>query len=254
MDLGKLGFRILIIAAVLFAARWVLKKDSAVPIKTDKVAELPPSSGENLKIAVTRTHYSDAALERQNGQSEIHTASPREEKTQMKVNLILTSLGKCLDVKSVQRENVTQLRRADLVDSVKNEMGLPVSDSEDWRNIHLVLPNKEERRIRIEMESDETNQVNRTVKYYGVDAEKLPIEIPLPKEMTKNPKDQDLLALENKGEVVLREKGGKVYFRSGEIMNFVEKDDVLTDFEFNRRGHIFKCSQLEEQQPSCQCL
>jgi len=167
---------------------------------------------------------------------------------------ILKDLGQCLEIKSTVDGNFSKPNLVDLIQSVKNELGAPRVQVQDWSNTHIVLPSGQQRRIHIETEDLGQGRIGKRLKFYGVDSEDLPVEIPVRQEMAFDPKDSDVLSLESQGQITLREKSGKVYFTNGEELIYIEKNDLLSDLEMKRKDRVFKCTDLDREKPSCGCL
>lgn len=165
----------------------------------------------------------------------------------------LKSLGTCLDVKNVVDSDQKEPTLDNLVASVRNEIGDPVIRSEDWSNTLLVLPNGEQRRIRLEMEYDADDHVVKRLKYYKLENDNL-VPLPLENESSVDPQDSFIASLESEGKVATREKGSRMYFQNGEEVVFVEKNDRLADVEINRNGRTFKCVGLDSGRSTCSCL
>lgn len=166
----------------------------------------------------------------------------------------LKGLGTCLDIKNSVDPQQGEAKLDNLINSVRNEIGDPVIRSEDWSNTHIILPNGEQRRIRIEMEYDANDRIIKRLKYYSLDKENLPVPIQLNDESTLDPQDTFIASLEKEGQVFLREKGERIYFQNGEELIFTQKNERLSDVEANRNGRTFKCIGLETGKSSCSCL
>ncbi len=166
----------------------------------------------------------------------------------------LKGLGSCLDIKNSADPDQSDPKVDNLINSVRNEIGDPVIRSEDWSTTHLVLPNGEQRRIRIEMEYDANDRIVKRLKYYSLDKENLPVPIQLSNESSLDPQDSYIASLEKDGQVSLREKGERIYFQNGEELIFTQKNERLSDIEINRSGRTFKCMGLETGKSSCNCM
>ncbi len=166
----------------------------------------------------------------------------------------LKGLGSCLDIKNSVDADQGEAKLDNVINSVRNEIGDPVIRSEDWTTTHIVLPNGEQRRIRIEMEYDANDRIVKRLKYYSLDKENLPVPIQLNTESTLDPQDSFIASLEKDGQVSLREKGERIYFQNGEELIFTQKNDRISDVEINRNGRTFKCLGLESGKSSCSCM
>ncbi|MCX7977721.1 MAG: hypothetical protein N2578_01825 [Bdellovibrionaceae bacterium] len=163
----------------------------------------------------------------------------------------LEAMGKCLNFQP-STAGSSEPTLDNLLLAVKPEFNAPIIQSEDWSNTHIVLPNGEKRRIRIELEwTDE--RVFRRLSYFGVDKEDLPVKIPLPKEQSEDPSDTLIASLEGEGQVVLRERRLRLYFVEGEELIVTERNGRISELELTRGVKVFRCLHLNNSLANCAC-
>lgn len=164
----------------------------------------------------------------------------------------LQALGSCLQIHNSAGGEV-EPTIANLNASIRSELGDMIAQADDWTNTHVILPNGEKRRIRIEIDSNGEESVVRRLKYFGVDKEDLPIPISLTPEQSVNPSDAFVASLERDGQVTMREKGVHGVYSQGSQIYFAERNGVLTDIELSRNGRTFKCMDLSKEASRCRC-
>jgi hypothetical protein len=138
--------------------------------------------------------------------------------------------------------------------ALRPELGEVVLEAEDWTNTQIVLPNGEKRRIRIETEISEDNLVTKKLKYATVDAEDLPVPIPLPPEQSENPTETFIASLEKEGEVSLVERADRLYYSDGSEIMSVQRSNSVSEIEVNKAGVSFHCWNLDKTNGQCECL
>lgn len=166
----------------------------------------------------------------------------------------LQAMGTCLETQnSVPGEELEPSLRT-LVDSVRGEWGESVITTEDWMQIEMETPEGEKRRIRVEMDFDSETQVQRKLKYIAIDqaGQTRPIEVA--EDQAIEPSESLIASLESGNKILLREKFERVYFQNGEEIVARQANGFLTDIEINRGNKSFKCSQVNQDASTCQCL
>jgi hypothetical protein len=166
----------------------------------------------------------------------------------------LQAMGACLETQnSVPGEELEPSLRT-LVDSVRGEWGESVITTEDWMQIEMETPEGEKRRIRVEMDFDSETQVQRKLKYTAIDqaGQTRPIEVA--EDQAVEPSESLIASLESGNKILMREKFERVYFQNGEEIVARQANGFLTDIEINRRNKSFKCSQVNQEASTCQCL
>ncbi len=138
--------------------------------------------------------------------------------------------------------------------ALRNELGEVVLEAEDWTTTHLVLPNGEKRRIRIESEVSDDQRITRKLKYAGVDKDDLPVPINLPSEQTVDPNETFIASLEKEGQVTLVEKAQRLYYSDGSEVMSVLRNNLVSEIEINKEGRSFHCWNMDKDNHQCDCL
>jgi hypothetical protein len=180
------------------------------------------------------------------------TATP-DQAVEKNISAQLKSMGVCLNLKNSISDRAAPTF-AEINSSLKSEFGDVVTQNEEWSNIHVQLPSGEQRRIRIEVDSNGEESSLRRLKYYGVDKEGLPVPIALPKEQTENPTDTFISGLESEGKVIMTEKAMHAYYPHGQEVLYTEKNGLVSELEISKNGKSFKCSQLASANAVCKCF
>lgn len=207
---------------------------------------LPPSSAssvpENRGSSVTQE-----AVPANNVTPRSEQAADRNISTQLK------ALGTCLGLKNTVSDQA-EPTFVEINSSLKSEFGDVITQNEEWSNTHVLLPNGEQRRIRIEVDSNGEESSVRRLKYYGVDKEDLPVPIALPKEQTENPTAAFISGLEGEGKVTMTEKAMHAYYPNGQEVLYTERNGLVSELEISKNGKSFKCSRLADINAICKCF
>lgn len=166
----------------------------------------------------------------------------------------LRALGQCLETQnSIPGDELEPTLRT-LVDSIRGEWGESVISTEDWMQVEMETPEGEKRRIRVEMDFDNETQVQRKLKFVTLEPNGETRPIAVPEEQAVEPSDSLIASLESGNKVLNREKFERVYFQNGEEIVARQANGFITELEVNRGNKSFKCSGVNQESPTCQCL
>lgn len=165
----------------------------------------------------------------------------------------LKALGACFDIRNQVNSDRIQPTLAQLIDSLRGEIGDSIAEYEDWSNEHIIMANGEQRRLRIENGADANGIPGRFLRYFKLDKQGLPEIITLPPEQSQNPSDETLNLLRADGQRSLYERNLRSYFQNGEEVVTTEKNGFLQDLEMTKGAKNFKCSNLNSEGPNCRC-
>ena len=165
----------------------------------------------------------------------------------------LRKIGDCLHISNSLNDDAS-MTATSLLDSVRTELGEVVANQTDWKNVHITLPNGEQRRLRIEIEATSEEGTAPRLRYYGVDKEGLPVPIPLTKEQSLNPSEEYIASLENQGQVTLREEARRGLFSKGAEIYYTERNGYLSELEISVDGKSVKCQDLQSTHGNCGCF
>ncbi|MGZ3748416.1 MAG: hypothetical protein ACXVCD_13855, partial [Pseudobdellovibrionaceae bacterium] len=162
----------------------------------------------------------------------------------------LREIGDCLKINNSANQD-SELKFSTLESSLRGELGEMVANSLDWKNVHILLPNGEKRRLRMEIEAVGEAGAGTRLHYYGVDNEDLPVPLPLTEEQSMNPSESFVASLENEGKVTLRQEARRGVFSKGAELYYTERNGTLTDLELSYQGKNVKCQDLQSKHGVC---
>jgi hypothetical protein len=235
---------LLLILIVVGAILVIMRREDAGPLTSSLPGELVAAEETKSQVPTAPSVVASPAdvAAAQATPAEVTTIAARH----------FRELGQCLQIKNSAPEEAVSF--ADLQAAVRNELGDVMASDTDWKNVHVKLPNGEQRRLRLEVEGAGEELSVKTLKYYGVDKENLPVELPLTKEQTTNPSDSFIASLEQEGSVTLREEARRGVFTTGAELYYVERNGRLSEIEMSFRGHSFKCTDLTQTNSKCRCF
>lgn len=212
-------------------------------------AEVVPHDKQENELKSPETS-SPATAEQNN--SEIENAiSP--ELQQKNFSEALSQITHCLGLKSIENSGRSMPTETEMLDLLKPDLTEPVIQSSDWQMTSLVTADGEERKIKMETDYTNDEDVTQVLKYYRVEKDKSLTQIPLPPEQTQDPSDTFIASLEKDGNVSAREKASRYYFQSGEELLITDKNGLIQNFEMSRQGRTVKCQNLSVNNSTCGC-
>ncbi len=164
----------------------------------------------------------------------------------------IKQLALCIGLNNIEGTDRLDPSSDNLMAVVKSDLGDPILRSEDWMTWNLRV-GSEERRIRIETDYSDNDQVSRHLLYFKLDAQGQPALIPLPDEQSKDPSESFVASLQKDGEVYEEEKGERAYFENGQELVLTEKNGKIDDLEFANGAKTFRCAGILTSSPSCKC-
>jgi len=88
----------------------------------------------------------------------------------------------------------------------------------------------------------------------AIDAAGVTKPISIPDDQAVEPSEALIASLEAGNKILTREKFERVYFQNGEEIVAHQVNGYLTSLEVNRGNKSFKCSQMNVESFSCQCI
>lgn len=168
-------------------------------------------------------------------------------------SLIATDLMDCFDLRSESLPEEMPLQMEALTMQLQKPMGPANGQFDRWMNWHLRLKDGTEKRMRLEVNTMDDGLTSKELKYYSVDAEGLPVPMQLEESKRFNPSDEVLNQMLREGEVLFKERAAATTFVNGASVDYIEKDGVLTEFEFQNANRYFRCQNLKNRN-GCQCI
>ncbi|WP_413560485.1 hypothetical protein [Bdellovibrio sp. HCB209] len=127
-----------------------------------------------------------------------------------------------------------------LMEYLRKSLGV-TSEDITVENYHLTLPDNSQRRIHVIAADNTNSKTAQTVKFYKLDAEGLPEEIPL----KADDSIEKLLAL---GKITRNEKKMDLKLKDGSAVSLEMHDNKVYQFQFNNHGKVLSCLYKD-----CQC-
>lgn len=213
-----------------------------------------PSEIDNIPAPGTPT---EMPLPAGDGHQAVSSPTPRPTPTpEVEVTSFgshLRKIGDCLQIRNSLNKDA-ELKFSALDDSLRGELGELISHNLDWKNVHILLPTGEKRRLRMEVEATGEEATGIRLHYYGVDNEDLPVPLPLTDEQSLNPSETFIASLENEGKVTLREGAHRGIYNRGAELYYSERNGILSDLEISYQGKSVKCQNLQSAKGICSCF
>jgi hypothetical protein len=168
-------------------------------------------------------------------------------------SIVLDDMTRCFDIKNASGPGPVPVQVDALMNAIQPDMGPSLSQGD--RSMSWYLKNKEgvERRLRLEISETEDGKLIRSLKYFAVDRDGLPIEMPLAPDRKDNPSDEVLNSMLKEGDVFYKEKAAYAIFSGGSRLEFIEKNGFLSEIEFQKGSRFFRCQNLKARE-ACQCV
>lgn len=176
------------------------------------------------------------------------TSDPKEEQAFAE---ILLDLRSCLGFSGGEVPKAVTPTLENLMKQFPDELGA-ANSYDRWMNWHLRNREGNERRLRLEVTSNDEGRMVRELKWYAVDREGLPIPLELDRERSINPKDDTIAQMLREGEVFFREKAAGNVFTNGDRVDYVLRNDRLSEFEITKGQTFYRCASLKGRE-TCQC-
>lgn len=165
----------------------------------------------------------------------------------------LNQISRCLALKNLVNTGSAKPAEVELLDLLKPDLTDPVIQTEDWQVTTVTLPNGELRKIKLETDYTNDENVTKVLKYFRVETDQSLSLIPLPFEQTQDPSETFIASLEKDGNILSREKANRYYYQSGEELLVTEKNGQILNFEMTRMGRTVKCPDLSLADSQCSC-
>ena len=237
-----LGFVTLLIAVVLIAVIYRSGKFNSsdspamgIEVKDQSNPESQDSMGDIVKEGSTTA-----------------PSAPTSEDKQKFIEMI-NSMMTCLDIKGSVPAAESPVSIDTILQAVQPELGESAGVFDRWMYWHLNTPEGQERRLRMEVSENDEGQIIKELHYFNIDKSGQPIPLELAPEVSRNPNDDVIKDMLKDGEVFYKERGAAVLFAGGEHLEFIEKNDLLSELEFQKGTSLYRCQGFKSLD-SCQCV
>jgi hypothetical protein len=119
-------------------------------------------------------------------------------------------------------------------------------------NWHLRTPEGQERRLRLEITETDEGKIGRELHYFSVGANGQLNPIELEQDKANNPSDDVISEMLKEGSVFSKERAAVAFFPNGDHIEYVEKDDELSEIVYYKESPRFQCPSVKMPQ-NCQC-
>jgi hypothetical protein len=223
-------FIVIVLAFILFRAGYLMTPAQNAPEQNQS------NSGQDAFGDVVRENNSEP--------------SPQEKKmfSQLTANML-----SCLDIKGTPPATDAPITVDSILASVQPDLGQPIGIYDRWMNWHLKTPDGKETRLRLEVSESDEGQVLKELHQFSVDRDGQISPVELPPARARNPSDDYIKELLQAGEVFYKERGAAALFNNGDRLEFLEKNNLISEIEFSHGNFVYKCQNFKASE-SCQCV
>jgi len=172
---------------------------------------------------------------------------------QRKFQETLNRLAQCFQVSGGNLPEDSPVHIETLVQKFQADFGPVTSQADRWVTWHLRTRDGKERRLRLEITESDEGKVGRELHFFAVDREGQPTPIEIEGDKARNPSDEVISQMLKEGEVFTKESAAVSFFKNNERVEYIEKDGELSEIEFFRGDHRFRCFNVKFPD-NCQCL
>ncbi len=166
---------------------------------------------------------------------------------------VLREINSCLKMQLKPQIPKTENLLNQLLAALAQELNEPTLQVDRWNSWRLLMPDGNEKEYRLEVVESDDGKVRRELYAFVFDQGGQLIPTELDGELALNPKIEQLSALLNEGQVIVKGKAGSNVYSGGERLDFVESNNELKEIEVSKFNQLLKC-ELIEMRKSCQCL
>lgn len=166
----------------------------------------------------------------------------------------LKAVGTCLKINPAIDHTSIEPTYDNLLVSLRPAIGELVVQMDDWTQLDLQNPDGTRRRIRTEVNYENPNEPVKYVQLYNINEQGFPELQPVDAEKARNPTDDYINYLRGGANLIVDERGSRVYFQEGEEMILVERSGNIESFSLTKNGKTVSCTSLDAVNSNCQCL
>lgn len=223
-------FIVIVLAFILFRAGYLMTPT--------------PASSDQNQNPTGQEAFGD--IVRENGNE------PSAEEKKMFSQLVANMLS-CLEIKGTPPAANSAITVDSILNAVQPDLGQPLGVYDRWMNWHLKTADGKETRLRLEVSESDEGQVLKELHQFSVDRDGQISPIELPPAKARNPKDDYIKELLQAGEVFYKERGAAALFSNGDRLEFLEKNNLISEIEFSHGTFIYKCQGFKASE-NCQCI
>jgi hypothetical protein len=166
---------------------------------------------------------------------------------------IIEDLGECLNLKASEVPPDAVVGIETFIKALQTELGPPSQQYDRWMSWNYKTSQGYERRLRLEVIESDSGVLARELYNYALDRQGNAVPIDLPESMALNPSDDMISEILKGSEVFLKERAALVLFPGGERVEYLERNEKLSELEFSKGDSFFRCSNLTARE-SCSCI
>lgn len=166
----------------------------------------------------------------------------------------LKTIGTCLKINPAIDNPTIEPTYDNLLISLRPAIGELVVQMDDWTQMDLQSPDGSRKRIRTEVNYENPNAPVKFVQLYNINDQGFPEMQQVDAEKARNPSDDYINYLRGGADLMLNERGSRVYFQEGEEIVLVERSGVIESFSLSKNGKTVSCTGLDAINSNCQCV
>lgn len=166
----------------------------------------------------------------------------------------LKTIGTCLKINPAVDNPTIEPTYDNLLISLRPAIGELVVQMDDWTQLDLQNPDGSRKRIRTEVNYEDPNNPVKYVQLYNMNDQGFPELQTVDPEKARNPSDDYINYLRGGANLVLDERGSRVYFQEGEEIVLVERSGIIESFSLTKNGKTVSCTGLDKIESNCQCI
>jgi hypothetical protein len=166
---------------------------------------------------------------------------------------VIGDLADCFGYKIAEPNSSAPVSLDTIIMDFQTALG-PVTHQEDrWMDWHLRGVDGSEKRLRLEISENDDGSIRKELhtEVIGRNGESVVVE--MDPAQAVNPSDQTLNELLRGGDVFSKEQAGSVFFPGGEHLDYIRKNDELSQIEFIKGDKFFQCDDLSHRE-QCECI
>lgn len=162
-------------------------------------------------------------------------------------------ISQCLGLRPGRSDRLLTERAQTLADLLEPHWGGPPETIDRWTTWNLRARDGREKQVRLEVNETDEGLRQVELRQFALDREGLPLPRETEPERILNPTNAVLKQILKEGEVTFKERAASLVFPGKGRFDFVEANDVLTEFEIVDGKNTFRCSHLKSTD-HCVCL
>lgn len=166
----------------------------------------------------------------------------------------LKTIGTCLKINTAVDNPAIEPTYDNLLISLRPAIGELVVQMDDWTQLDLQNPDGTRKRIRTEVSYEDPNAPVKYVQLYNMNDQGFPELQTIDAEKARNPSDDYINYLRGGANLVLDERGSRVYFQEGEEIVLIERAGVIESFSLTKNGKTVSCTGMGDLNSNCQCV